>query len=82
MERSFRITQKQLNNLGSLMASKATGSVILASCGRGRAVFPDATERESWSYIGGEKELGPSVFILCFHFRLFPVYMLTARSGA
>ena len=57
MERSFRITQKQLDNLGSLMASKATGSVILASCGRGRAEFPDATQRESWSYIGGEKEL-------------------------
>ena len=48
-ERTFRITQKQLENLGSLMAAKASGDVILASCGGGRTVFPNGTERRSWS---------------------------------
>lgn len=54
-ERSFRITQKQLDSLGSLMASKAPGSIILAACGHGIAKISYGTERESWSYIGDEK---------------------------
>lgn len=59
-ERTFRITQKQLENLGSLMAAKASGNVILASCGGGRTVFPNGTERRSWSYKAVEKEVAGS----------------------
>lgn len=49
-ERIFRITEDQLNNLGSQLAAKATGKMLLCECGGGYAVFSDDCERTSWSF--------------------------------
>lgn len=49
-ERSFRITEAQLNNLGSLLAAKASEKMLLCECGGGQAVFSDDCERVSWSF--------------------------------
>lgn len=49
-EYSFRITEAQLHNLGSLMAAKATGEMLVCECGGGQAVFSNDCERISWSF--------------------------------
>ena len=49
-EYSFRITEAQLHNLGSLLAAKAMGRVLVCECGGGRAMFSDDCERISWSF--------------------------------
>lgn len=49
-EYSFRITEKQLHNLGSQLAAKATGTLLLCECGGGHAVLSDDCERFSWSF--------------------------------
>lgn len=49
-EFSFRITEAQLHNLGSLLAAKATGRVLICECGGGQARLSDDCERVSWSF--------------------------------
>lgn len=49
-ELSFRITEAQLHNLGSLLAAKATGKVLVCECGGGQAMFSTDCERISWSF--------------------------------
>ena len=49
-EYSFRITEAQLHNLGSLMAAKATGEMLVCECGGGQTVFSNDCERISWSF--------------------------------
>ena len=49
-EYSFRITEKQLHNLGSQLAAKATGTLLLCECGGGHAVLSDDCEKFSWSF--------------------------------
>ena len=49
-EYSFRITEAQLHNLGSLLAAKAMGRVHVCECGGGQAMFSDDCERISWSF--------------------------------
>ena len=49
-EYSFRITEAQLHNLGSLMAAKAIGEMLVCECGGGQAMFSDDCERISWSF--------------------------------
>lgn len=49
-EFSFRITEEQLRNLGSRLAAKATGKMLVCECGCGYAVFSADCERESWSF--------------------------------
>lgn len=50
-ERSFRITQKQLSDLGGLLAAKAPDEALVCACGSGRANFPQGIVRESWSFL-------------------------------
>ena len=40
-ELSFRITEAQLHNLGSLLAAKATGRLLVCECGGGQVMFSD-----------------------------------------
>jgi molybdopterin/thiamine biosynthesis adenylyltransferase len=49
-EYSFRITQEQLHNLGSQLAAKATGQMLLCECGGGYAELSSDCERTSWSF--------------------------------
>lgn len=49
-ERSFRITQHQLLDLGGQMAAKAPGKVLACMCGSGQANFPHGVIHESWSF--------------------------------
>ena len=49
-EFSFRITEAQLHNLGSLLAAKANGEMLVCECGGGQAVLSDVCERISWSF--------------------------------
>lgn len=49
-EFSFRITEAQLHNLGSLLAAKTTGRVLVCECGGGQTIFSENCERLSWSF--------------------------------
>lgn len=49
-ETSFRITEKQLHNLGSQLAAKAEDYLLVGICGSGKAQFSEHLTRESWSF--------------------------------
>lgn len=49
-ECSFRITEKQLHDLGSHLAAKVTSKLLLCECGGGYALLSDDCERFSWSF--------------------------------
>lgn len=49
-EYSFRITQTQLNSLGSRLAAKTPGRLLVCECGGGYARFSADREHMSWSF--------------------------------
>lgn len=48
-EIAFRITQKQLETVASLLAGNGSEGIVITDCGAGSAIWPSGCERTSWT---------------------------------